>query len=132
MEQRRLTKPPAELVATFESVLPADPRVERKQMFRMPAAFVGGNLFAALFESSMMLRLPAKKRAEFLTLPGASEFSPMPGRPMKEYVAVPEAMLGDREELANWIAASFEYAGGMAAKEPKPRKVPRKSNGPGL
>jgi TfoX/Sxy family transcriptional regulator of competence genes len=126
MEQRRLTKPPAELVAAFESVLPADPRVERKQMFGMPAAFVGGNLFAGLFESSMMLRLPAESRAEFLALPGASEFSPMPGRPMKEYVAVPEAMLGDREKLTNWIAASFDYASGMAAKEPKPRKARRK------
>jgi len=114
-------------MATFDSVLPDDPRVERKQMFGMPAAFAGGNLFAGLFESSMMLRLPADKRAEFLALPGASEFSPMPGRPMKEYVAVPETMLAERENLKAWIEASFEYANGMVAKEPKPRKPSRKS-----
>jgi len=126
MEQRRLTKPPAELIAKFESVLPEDPRVERRQMFGMPSAFVGGNLFAGLFESSMMLRLPAERRAEFLALPGASEFSPMPGRPMKEYVAVPEAMLGDQEKLRLWTEAAFAYASGMAAREPKPRKPSRK------
>jgi TfoX/Sxy family transcriptional regulator of competence genes len=126
MEQRRLAKPPAELVAFFESVLPDDPRVERKQMFGMPAAFAGGNLFAGLFESSMMLRLPADKRAEFLALPGASEFSPMPGRPMKEYVGVPEAMIGDREKLDRWVEASFAYAAGMAVKEKKARKPSRK------
>src|SRR5438874_1535430 len=115
MEGRRLAKP-AELVAVFDSVLPDDPRVLRKPMFGMPAAFVGGNLFTGLFEDSMMVRLAPEKREQLLALPGAQPFAPMAGRPMKEYVVVPATMIGDREALQAWVEAAFEYGASLPDK----------------
>jgi TfoX/Sxy family transcriptional regulator of competence genes len=120
-----MAKPPPELIALFDAILPEDVRVQRKSMFGMPAAFTGGNMFAGLYESLMTLRLPAEKRTEFLALPGALPFAPMLGRVMKEYAVVPEAMLGDRKMLASWVEIAFEFAAGMAVKEkkaPAPRR----------
>src|SRR5438477_5510037 len=116
MESRRLAKPPAELAALFDSVLPADSRVIRKPMFGMPAAFVGGNLFSGLFEDSMMVRLAPDKREQLLAQPGAQVFAPMAGRPMKEYVVVPDSMLADREELKGWVQAAFEFGASLPDK----------------
>ena len=37
-------KAPAALIDLFGASLPDDPRIERRQMFGYPAAFVNGNL----------------------------------------------------------------------------------------
>jgi len=43
-----MAKPPSSLVETFTAVVPDAPHVQRKQIFGMPAAFAGGNMFAGL------------------------------------------------------------------------------------
>ena len=122
---RRLAKPPAELVATFEAALPSDPGVKRKLMFGMPAAFIGGNMFTGLYESKIVLRLPPDKLQNFLSLPGAERFEPMPGRPMTGYALAPEEIIADPDALARWMREALTFAAGMPAKEKKPRKPSR-------
>ena len=39
----------------------------------------------------------------------ASIFEPMAGRPMKEFVVLPEPVLSDREELVRWLARSYDW-----------------------
>ncbi len=106
------------LVALFESVLPAPPAVQRK-MFGYPAGFVNGNLFMGLFQESMILRLAEEQRAQFMKLYDARPFEPMPGRPMREYVAVPQSMLGDKKELAAWVATALAYGASLKPKAAK-------------
>ena len=91
-------------------------------MFGMPAAFVGGNMFTGLYESKVVLRLPAEKLKSFLSLPGAERFEPMPGRPMTGYVLVPDKIIADRDALAGWMREALTFAAGMPAREKKPRK----------
>jgi TfoX/Sxy family transcriptional regulator of competence genes len=109
-------KSPEALVQKFDAIVPRDPRVERRKMFGYPAAFVGGNLFMGLHQDSVILRLSEEDRIQFLKLQGASLFEPMPGRPMREYVTVPPAMLGQAAALGRWIDRSFQYTTSVPAK----------------
>ena len=81
------------LVEAFHPALPGDGRVERRQMFGYPCAFVNRNMFTGLHEENLVVRLDADARAELLRVKGARAFEPMPGRVMREYVAVPPASL---------------------------------------
>jgi hypothetical protein len=114
-------KSPEALVRTFDAIVPDDPRVERRKMFGYPAAFAGGNLFLSLFQESLVLRLPEDDRASFLRIDGASAFEPMPGRPMREYVVAPPAMVARPASLAPWIRRSLDYARSIPPKAPKRR-----------
>jgi TfoX/Sxy family transcriptional regulator of competence genes len=116
-------KSPQELIDLFESVLPGPPAVERK-MFGYPAGFVNGNLFMGLFQDDLILRLPDSFRQELLAANKAKIFEAMPGRPMREYIAVPGALTCDKKELAAWVAKSFAYGASLKPKlkTSKPKK----------
>jgi TfoX/Sxy family transcriptional regulator of competence genes len=115
----KFTKAPEALVKAFDLALAPFPKAERRQMFGYPCAFANGNMFAGLFQDRMMLRLPDGERARFLRLKDARPFEPAPGRPMREYVEVPEAVLKSKTKLKAWLSKSFEYAQSLPAKEKK-------------
>jgi hypothetical protein len=114
-------KSPPELVALFETVLPGPP-AEKRLMFGYPAGFVGGNMFCGLHQENMVLRLGDDDRARFLTLAGAATFEPMPGKPMREYVIVPPALLHDAASLRPWIARALSHGSSLPPKAKKPMK----------
>ncbi|MBP6013456.1 MAG: TfoX/Sxy family protein [Alphaproteobacteria bacterium] len=111
-------KSPAKLIATFESVLPTDVRVQRRQMFGYPAAFANGNLFTGLHQDDLMIRLSAADREKLKDL-GGKMFAPMPGRSMREYVVVPDAILSDKRALRRWLMRSLTFACSLPVKKPK-------------
>ena len=94
----RWKKAPPELVALFDAVLSAEPRAERRAMFGYPAAFVNGNMVTGLHQDDWMVRLAEPDRAELIAM-GGRTFEPMPGRPMREYVVLPQAVLRERRAL---------------------------------
>lgn len=110
------TSPP-ELVELFDAVMPGPPAVTRK-MFGYPAGFVNGHMFAALHEHRFIVRLGESDRAELLAVEGAHAFEPMAGRPMREYVVVPPALLSP-EAVAPWVERAFAHAAGLPPKQPK-------------
>ncbi len=95
--------------------------VELKPMFGCPAYFVNGNMVAGVHQSSLMLRLPEDGRAEVLAL-GGGPFEPMPGRPMREYVVLPETVLGDAVATAAWVRRGVEHTASLPPKAKKARK----------
>ena len=111
-------KSPPKLIQTFEAVMPGSPAVAR-QMFGYPAGFINGNMFMGLFQESMIVRLAEPSRQQLLKLDGAKIFEPMPGRPMKEYVVVPPAVIKDKEKLRFWTAKALEYGLSLKPKPPK-------------
>lgn len=119
----KLTKSPEALAALFDEVAPSKAPVERRKMFGYPCAFVNGNMFTGLHRSNMIIRLRESDRANFLALPGAALFEPMPGRPMKEYVVVPDRILNARAELGGWMKKSLGYALDLPPKAKGDRKV---------
>jgi hypothetical protein len=46
---------------------------------------------------------------ELLTQPGAVLFEPTGGRPLREYVVVPEAVLDDRAAPGGWLSRGLGY-----------------------
>ncbi len=114
-----------ELIQRFDAALPDDPRVERRQMFGFPCAFVQGQMFCGLFQQELQVRLGEAHRAQALALPGAKTFEPMAGRPMREYVSLPPTVIARPAELRAWLEHGLEYA---AALPPK-RKPARKPSG---
>jgi TfoX/Sxy family transcriptional regulator of competence genes len=116
-------KPQDDLVQLLHDVIPeGQAPVEFKPMFGGPCYWTGGNMFAAVHQESLIVRLGEADRAELLAQPGAHLFEPMEGRAMKEYVVFPEAMLTDHEALRGWMAKGLAYAASLPPKEKKPRK----------
>ena len=103
--------------AFFREVFAENPDIQIKPMFGNVAAFVNGNMFASLFGDDVWVRLPDTQRAELLGIQGTSIAEPMPGRPMKEYVALPRAWRSEPERINEWVARSLEWARGLPAKE---------------
>jgi hypothetical protein len=71
-----------------------------------------------LHQSSLAIRLPEDKREEFLRKYNTTLFKAY-GTVMKEYVAVPDALLKKTKELQKYLAFSYEYAKTL---KPKPTK----------
>jgi TfoX/Sxy family transcriptional regulator of competence genes len=115
-------KSPQGLVELFDEAVPNDPGVSRRKMFGYPAAFAKGNLFIGLHQDDFILRLSDADRARFTERFGERPFEPMPGRPMREYVRLPDEILDDPEERAGWIDRSMRYALGITPKTAKPRR----------
>ena len=102
----------------FANAINYFPETEPRKMFGYPCAFVKGNMMCGVFADRLMIRLSEADRARFLNLPGAKQFEPMPGRPMKEYVEVPEAILRS-PELKKWLKKSLAYAQSLPVKKKK-------------
>lgn len=58
MAARKLRKSSPALIERFDRSLPRDDAVQRRRMFGYPAGFVNGNMFAGLFEESVVVRVP--------------------------------------------------------------------------
>ena len=118
-------KPSPELVARFHEAVAGIVGVEVRKMFGFPAAFIGGNLTAGLHQETVMLRLPDVEREERIA-DGWSLFQPMPGRPMREYVAMPPEVAADVDAMRRWIERAAAHVRTLPPKAPK---APRKSRG---
>jgi TfoX/Sxy family transcriptional regulator of competence genes len=105
----RFVKSSPELVARFDSVAARFPQAERRKMFGYPALFVGGNLVTGLFAESWMIRLGDDDRAVLLALPGAGQFEPIPGKPMKGYATLPTEVVADDAKLDDWVQRAIDH-----------------------
>lgn len=114
----KIPKPTDEDKAYFESLVPDAPHVEVKPMFGNIAAFVNGNMFMGLFGPAVGVRLGDDDRAELLIIDGAGPFGPEQ-RPMKEYVALPEAWRTDASHAEDWIDKALAHTAAMPPKKKK-------------
>src|SRR5918999_1478664 len=92
--------------------------LEPRKMFGYPAVFLGGNMVAGLYQDTVMVRLPEAERRDRLDA-GWSLFEPMPGRPMREYVALPLELVADAAETRAWIERAAAYVRTLPPKEAK-------------
>lgn len=112
-------KSSAGLVSLFEELTSELKGIEPRQMFGYPCCFINGNLFTGLHQENWIVRLEEKDR-ETLKDAGGANFEPMKGRVMKEYIAFPQEILDNPEQLREWLHKSFDFAKGL------PKKVKKK------
>jgi len=97
---------------------------QKKPMCGHDVYWVNGNMFSGIFQSIIFVRLSPKDQNEFLEkYKDARLFEPMEGRPMKEYVVVPEQVLEDKDAVGEWMKRSFEYTESLPEKKAKAKKV---------
>src|SRR6476469_7911240 len=102
----------------FVDLLPTDDDVTKRPMFGNLAGFVNGNMFMALFGPTIALRLDETSRDELLA-EGGTPFAPMPSRPMKEYVVLPDRARDDETMARDWVGKALQHTRTMPAKQPK-------------
>ena len=105
-----MPKASPEAAQRLTSLLGRDPRVEVRKMFGHPAAFVNGNLCVGTFGDELFVRLGAADVLALAKAPGVRPFEPMAGRPMKQYLVLPPAMLNRPAQAKKWVARSIEHA----------------------
>lgn len=113
-------KSPPGLIARFKEVAPGGPGAIEKPMFGYPAAFVGGNMIMGLHGDRFLVRVDEAGVDEAMAL-GGERFVPREGMVMKNYVALPAAVVADDEALGGWVARAFAFAASLPVKGPKPR-----------
>ena len=107
-----------ELVERFEAAVAGVEGLEQRQMFGYPAAFVGGNMVTGLHQESWLVRLGADERSA-LAEQGWQNFSPMPGRPMREYLTLPDDVAADRQTARSWVERAAAYGRTLPPKPPR-------------
>ena len=113
---------PPEKIALYEKALATIPEVERKGADN-PYTSLNGNMFSLLLGPTgrMALRLAADDREAFVKKYKTSLFEAY-GAVMKEYVAVPDSLLGKTKELQESVALSYAYAKTLKPKPTKKKK----------
>ncbi|MFC2030648.1 hypothetical protein ACFLWA_07980 [Chloroflexota bacterium] len=105
-------------LALYEALVATNPDVERKGA-TIPYTSLNGHMFSFLSKQGQVgLRLPKKERERFLEK-YKTELVVQYDRVMKEYVAVPDSLLGDTDQLAGYFEISYAYVGSL---KPKPTK----------
>lgn len=105
-------------IALFDRAMSAVEGALRREQFGCPGYFAGGKVFAILQSDQVILRL-SDEDAEALRKAGGRSWTPMPGRPSRAYVIVPEAVLSAPERLRPWIRKSAAFARTLGAKPAK-------------
>src|SRR5262245_35821289 len=104
----------------FQSVLPADDRVQVRPMFGQLAGFVNGHMFSGIFGDDVFVRPSESDLAVLLDEPGAGPFEPMGGRPMKGYVVLPAVWRGEPARVRDWVQRAMVATAALPPKERKP------------
>jgi TfoX/Sxy family transcriptional regulator of competence genes len=116
--------PPSDRLAeTLRGLLPVDERIVVRKIFGQPGAFVNGNLFAGTFGGDLFVRLSAADVERARAIRGSRPFEPMPGRPMKNYVVLPPALLRDSLRAREWVQRAVEFGAALPPKKTKSKGV---------
>lgn len=121
-KETRPSSPRDEQIAAYERLVATVPGVERKGS-KLPYTSMNGNMYSVLDETGVLaLRLSPADRSAFMAAFEAT-LQVAYGHVMKEYVAVPDAVLQQTDRLAPWFAASHAYATTL-----KPKPTTRRAN----
>lgn len=93
--------------AHFRTLVPEDERVSLRPMFGAIAAFANGYMFIGLFASDLFVRLNETDTAT-VTAGGGGPLEPMPGKPMRGYVTIPNWNTDD-SAVRRWGEKALAY-----------------------
>ncbi len=109
-------KAPQETIDLFNRITPEGHGITSRTMFGYPCRFLNGNMFIGVFQDKIIIRLSEQDRKTFVQEYQSSPFEPIPGRPMKEYVVLPQQILDKKPLLTSWISKSLAYASQLPSK----------------
>jgi hypothetical protein len=92
-------------VDLYDKPIATHPEIERKGAANLYTS-VNGHMFTVHDSRSLAIRLPEDEREEFLKKHKTTLFKAY-GAAMKEYVAVPDALLKNTKELQKYLELSY-------------------------
>ena len=113
--ERPSPKATEEAKAQFRTLVPEDERVSVKPMFGAIAAFANGYMFLGLFADELFVRLDEADTAAVAAI-GGGPLEPMPGKPMRGYVTIPDWRASEAKVL-EWGAKSLAYTLALPPKK---------------
>lgn len=113
----KIPRPDQTSVELFKSLVPEDLHVSVRPMFGNLSAFVNGNMFFGLFGDNLFVRLSPEDQAALLKSKGASYLEPMKGRPMKDYVVIPNSWKSKPETVRAWVSKSLAWSSKLPTKK---------------
>jgi TfoX/Sxy family transcriptional regulator of competence genes len=120
MSPQKKSTIPADRLELYEKLVAAHPEIARKGASNGYTS-LNGNMFTLLHSSGRLaIRLPEGEREKFLKKYNTTLFEAY-GAVMKEYVAVPDALLKKTRELQRYFDLSYEYAKTLR-RQPTARK----------
>ena len=121
-KQKKETTIPPDKLDLYGKLIETNPNIERKGA-KMPYTSMNGNMFTYFSkEGELGIRLPKEAREAFLEKYKASLLVSY-GAVMKEYVAVPDHLLENTEELKKYLELSYTYVQTLKPK-PNSKKKP--------
>ena len=110
--------PPQDKIELYDQLIETHADIERKGVTN-PYTSLNGHMFSHLSKDGTLgLRLPKEEREAFLERYHTSLYESY-GAIMKEYVAVPDELLQNTEELQPYLEISYAY---VKSLKPKPTK----------
>lgn len=112
-------KAPEELVQFLAGKM-KNVKCEYRKMFGYPAYFINGNMFAGIHGETLFLRLSDADVKKIIATHGeVGFFEPMPGRPMKGYIAFSKSFYSDDSLFEEWLRKSVRYVTSLPPKKKK-------------
>jgi TfoX/Sxy family transcriptional regulator of competence genes len=94
-----------------------------RRMFGGVGYFVNNNMFTGAHQGVIFLRLSGNDQKLIMNeYDEVTHFEPMPGRPMSEYMAIPENVFSRPNMLQEWLDKSYRYVSLLAPKKKKELK----------
>lgn len=97
------------LAERVRAELAGESGLSEKKMFGGIAFFLDGNMAVGVSGDQLMVRVGPARHEAALQRPHARVFD-MSGRPMKGWIAVGAAGLGDDEALSTWVGEGAAFA----------------------
>jgi hypothetical protein len=100
----------------LDSILLDIPGVKPGKAFGYPGYYVGGKLFACVYEEGVSLKVPEEVRDRLLAEKGVDYFMPMGRAKMKEWVLIVKKRSSDYEKYEDAFLAAISYVSTQAKK----------------
>jgi len=123
MADAKKVSAPEDRVQLYRRLLDAVPSVAERSNFGSAYTAVNGNMYSIISKHGVVgIRLPDDDRRAFIERYGTDLFRGDPAwPPAKEYVAVPDDLLGRTDELAPYLERSLAHALTLKPKATKGR-----------
>lgn len=115
MSTSKKKQPSNDRTELYDKLIGTHPEIERKGDAN-PYTSLNGNMFTLLHQGRLAIRLSDDEREKFLRKYKTNLFEAY-GTVMKEYVAVPDAVLENTKDLSKYLDLSYAYAKTL---KPKP------------
>lgn len=101
----------------FDMIMSEIPDITRRRLFGCQCYWANGYIFTGIDSTGWFVRLSPEDREAIKKKYNAKHFDPLGGKPMREYIMLPEEVLEDQELIDHYLEQSLAFVRAMPPKE---------------